>query len=47
MNKTWTTVAAFVVVCATAFGAAEAGKSAPEFEAKDIDGRTHKRSDHM
>jgi peroxiredoxin len=46
MNKTWTTVAAFAAVCATAFGAAEVGKPAPEFEAKDINGRTHKLSDY-
>ena len=40
---TWLSILGFV---GSAFGAAEVGKPAPDFTAKDINGQIHKLSDY-
>src|SRR5437899_2568398 len=45
MRKTLTFLA-LLAFASVAFAAAEVGKSAPEFTAKDITGKTHKLSDY-
>lgn len=46
MKKTFIGLTALWVACVTALASADVGAPAPDFEAKDIHGKTHKLSDY-
>jgi peroxiredoxin len=46
MKKTLITLSGLVLTCALAFANAEVGKTAPDFTVTDVNGKTHKLSDH-
>ena len=46
MKKTLITLSGLVLTCALAFADAEVGKAAPDFTVTDVNGKTHKLSDH-
>ena len=46
MKKTLITLSGLVLTCGLAFADAEVGKAAPDFTVTDVNGKTHKLSDH-
>ena|SRR5687767_15076183 len=46
MKKTLITLSGLLLTCALALADAEVGKAAPDFTVTDVNGKTHKLSDH-
>jgi len=46
MKKSLITLSGLVFTCALAFADADVGKAAPDFNVKDVNGKTHKLSDY-
>jgi peroxiredoxin len=46
MKKTLITLSGLVLTCGLAFADADVGKAAPDFTVTDVNGKTHKLSDH-
>src|ERR1041385_2477652 len=47
MKKFIASLSLLIIGCLAAFAAAQTGKPAPDFTAKDINGKTHKLSDYQ